>query len=283
MEHFVWEIDPIIVKWGPIQIRYYGICFAFVLLTGIAMLHRHMRRLGYPEEIYLSAFYYLTAFLLIGARLGHCLFYESGRYLSNPLEILYIWKGGLSSHGATIGLILGAIFYAKLKRIPILIMGDTISWGAALASTFVRVGNFFNHEIIGRATDLPWAVHFKYGWDQGKVARHPSQIYEAMIGTGVLIVLFIIDRKLGRRLPRGLLWGVFMTLYFPARFMVEYVKEYQTLQSSSALTMGQYLSIPAFLLGLFILFLAYGERGRITGELPPDGYKPKKAGKGRKR
>lgn len=273
MEHWVWDIDPTIVRFGPIQIRYYGLFFATVLLGGFYCWKQVMTRRGYPEEKIYSYFYWLTIMGIFGARVGHCLFYEPSRYLADPVQILYIWKGGLASHGGTIGLILGGILYSYLKRIPILVVLDGISWAAALAATMVRIGNFFNSEIVGRVSDVWWAVVFPRSMDGGRFARHPSQIYEATIGAVVFAILYLIDRKFKDRRPRGLMAGTFLVLYFPARFLVEYFKEYQTLRaSSSVLTMGQYLSIPFFLFGLILLYFAWKDRGRLSGETPPDVY-----------
>ena len=273
MEHFVWDVDPVIVRLGGLQIRYYGLLFAMVLLVGFHFLKRHLMDRQVPEDKIYPAFYWFTLFGVIGARVGHCLFYEPERYLSHPLEILYIWKGGLASHGGTIGLILAMIVYSRLYKLPFTIVSDMVSYTAAIAATFVRLGNFMNSEIVGRASDVPWAMHFPRFDDGGKFARHPSQLYEAAMGAAIFGVLYLIDRKFKTRAPRGLLIGTFLVLYFFGRFMVEFFKEYQTLNpESSSFTMGQYLSIPFFLLGWYFLFLAWKDRGRLTGEIPPDRY-----------
>jgi len=272
MEHFVWDIDPTIFRWGPIQVRYYGLFFASVLLGGFYFWNRTMARRGYPEEMLYSYFYWMTILGIVGARVGHCLFYEPHRYLSDPVQILYIWKGGLASHGGTIGLILGTVIYAYIKRIPWLVVIDNTAFAAAIAATMVRVGNFFNSEIVGRVTDVSWAVIFPRSFDGGRFARHPSQLYEAVIGAGVFLLIYYLDAKYKERRPRGLLAGAFLTVYFFWRFFVEYFKEYQTLASGSFLTMGQYLSIPFFVFGLGLLYMAWRDRGRLTGELPLDKY-----------
>lgn len=272
MEHFVWNIDPTIFKWGPIQVRYYGLFFATVLLGGFYFWNRTMMRRGYPEEMLYSYFYWMTILGIVGARIGHCLFYEPSRYLADPLEILYIWKGGLASHGGTIGLILGTVVYSYIKRIPWLVVIDNTAFTAAIAATMVRIGNFFNSEIVGRVTDVSWAVIFPRSFDGGRFPRHPSQLYEAAIGAFVFLLIYLIDAKFKERRPRGLLAGTFLTVYFLLRFLVENFKEYQALSQNSALTMGQYLSIPFFCFGLILLYMAYRDRGRLTGEVPPDIY-----------
>ena len=274
MEHFVWDVDPTILRLGPLQIRYYGLLFATGILIGFTLWRRSLERMNYPEDKIYSYFYYMTILGILGARFGHCLFYEPARYLANPIEMLYIWKGGLASHGGTIGLIIGSFVYAYAKRIPLLVVQDYTAWAAVTAATFVRIGNFFNSEIVGRVTDVPWAVHFPRAFDGGRFARHPSQLYEAAMGLFIFVVLLIMDTKMKNRRPRGLLIGTFLVLYFAGRFVVEFFKEYQTLSTSSALTMGQYLSIPFFLLGFVFLTIAWKDRGRLTGEIPPDVAQP---------
>ncbi len=270
MDHLVWDIDPTIIRWGPIQIRYYGILFALTILIGFHFIKSILLRMNYPEERIYPAFYWIALGGVLGARIGHCLFYEPLRYLHNPLEILYIWKGGLASHGGTAGILAGTILFAIRNRIPIRVVLDTTTFGSAVAATFVRLGNFFNSEIVGRPTDLPWAIHFPRSSVGGSLARHPSQLYEAALGAFIFVVMILIDRMLGNRRPRLLLTGTFLVIYFLGRFLIEFVKEYQALGTDSVLTMGQYLSIPWFFLGWVFLYFAWRERGRITGEIPPE-------------
>lgn len=258
----IWDIDPAILRIGPLQIRYYGLLFALVLLGGFHFWKRYMQDRPYPESSVYPYFYWMTLFGILGARIGHCLFYEPERYLASPLSILKIWEGGLASHGGTIGLILGTVVYSYAKKIPFLVVIDGTTWAAAVAATLVRIGNFFNSEIVGKVTDLPWAVHFmRYPGDRGEFARHPTQIYEALIGLSVFLVLFFVDKRLKTRAPRGLLTGLFCTLYFTARFLIEYLKEPQGgIFPEDALDMGQYLSIPFVLFGLTMLALAWKNR-----------------------
>lgn len=274
----VWDIDPALLRIGPIEIRYYGVLFAMVLLGGFYFWQRTMKRRGWPDDVLYDYFYWMSILGIFGARIGHCLFYETERYLANPVEILMIWKGGLASHGGTIGLIIGSIIYARIKKIPYLVVCDSTAWAAAIAATLVRIGNFFNSEIVGRVTDVPWAMAFPRSHFHDMLPRHPSQLYEALLGATIFVVLYLIDRKYKERRPRGLMVGVFLVLYFFGRFMVEFVKEYQTLDpATSPLTMGQYLSIPFFLAGFVYLYFAWKDRGRLTGEIPPDyapGYDP---------
>ena len=285
MTPFIWDVDPTLLHLGPLQIRYYGLFFACVMLFGFHFWKRTMLRLGYPEEKIYPYFYWMTFLGVLGARLGHCFFYEPNIFLRHPLEILMIWKGGLASHGGTLGLIIGTYVVHRVNRIPWLVVMDNTAFAAALAAFFVRVGNFFNSEILGRQTDAPWAFAFpRVERDGAIIARHPTQLYEAGIGLFVFSIIYLVDRRLGNRRPRGLLGGLFLVLYFPLRFFVEFFKTEQADPSILApkdfvdftgpWTMGQFLSFPFFMGGVFMLYLAWRERGRLTGAMPPDGYVP---------
>ncbi len=260
MEGFVWDIDPTIVVIGPLQIRYYGVLIACVMVIGYYLWQWQMRKAGYEEAVILTFPYYIAILGVIGARLGHCFFYHPAYYLSNPISIMKIWAGGLSSHGAAVGILTAIFLYSHIKKIPWHVVLDSNAFVAALIATFVRIGNFMNSEIAGRITHLPWCVHFLRYRDGGKYCRHPSQLYEASIGLAIFVGLILLERKLGKRRPPALLAGVFLVSYFFCRFVVEFVKEYQTLPSSSPLTMGQYLSIPFFLIGLYLLVYAWKRR-----------------------
>jgi prolipoprotein diacylglyceryl transferase len=175
-------------------------------------------------------------------------------YIEHPIQILYFWQGGLASHGATIGLVLALLLYARRHKLPLLELMDRFSPAAAIGAAGIRFGNFLNSEIVGRATDVPWAVKFMRYSDHGIKARHPSQLYEFAMGLFVLLVIILADRWAGReKRPRGLLVGLFLLLYFAGRFCVEFVKEYQAPEVETWLTMGQWLSIIPMLIGAALL------------------------------
>ena len=248
----IFDLDPVLVHLGPLQIRYYGVVFVLTLLAGFYFWHRQMRRGGYSKELTEGFFIWGALAVVIGARLGHCFFYEPAQYFNNIFSILFFWQGGLSSHGATIGLVTVLIVYARRRRLNVLEIMDRFTMSAAVGAAGIRLGNFLNSEIVGRACDLSWAVRFIHH-DNGVVARHPSQLYEFALGVAVLLILIMADRLAGgEKRPRGLLTGIFFTTYFAGRFMVEFVKEYQALENSF-LTMGQYLSIVPFLFGIALL------------------------------
>jgi phosphatidylglycerol:prolipoprotein diacylglycerol transferase len=271
MEGLTWDIDPTILVFGPFEVRYYGVIFACVLLIGYYFWRWQMRKAGFDEALIIIFPYYIVILGIIGARLGHCFFYEPAYFIANPVSIIKIWRGGLSSHGAVIGGLTAIFLYSYIKKIPWHFVLDSNAFVAALVATLVRIGNFLNSEIVGRVTDLPWCVHFVRFRDEGKYCRHPSQLYEAAFGLAILLGLILLDRKLGKRRPPGLLSGFFLVSYFSCRFLVEFVKEYQALPAGSPLTMGQYLSIPFFLSGVYLLFYAW--RHRFNGLQPP-GKKP---------
>ena len=260
MDGFVWDIDPAILVLGPLEIRYYGLLFACVVVIGYYLWQWQMRKAGYDEAVIIIFPYYIAILGIVGARLGHCLFYEPAYYLSNPTSIIKIWRGGLSSHGAVVGGLTAIFLYSHIKKIPWHIVLDSNAFVSALIATLVRIGNFMNSEIIGRITNLPWCVHFVRYLDGGKYCRHPSQLYEASFGLAILVGLVLLERKLGKKRPPALLIGVFLVSYFFCRFLVEFVKEYQILPSGSPLTMGQYLSIPFFLMGVYLLVYAWKHR-----------------------
>lgn len=285
----VYYLNPILLEiplpfedFGPIQLRYYGIIFAAMLYIGFLLWRKQMLRGGYSSELADRYLIWGVIAVLAGSRLGHCLFYEPSKYLSNPIEILYFWKGGLASHGATIGLVVAMLGFSIKYKLRFLEVLDRFSMSAAVGAAAVRLGNFFNSEIVGRVTDVPWAVkflrhdcyrlklhnacdilnmenpesHSKWSYIvQNVPARHPSQLYEFALGLFVLLSLYLADRFAGReKRPLGLLAGLFLTIYFLGRFFVEFVKEYQTdLQREEFLTMGQYLSIIPFAIGLALV------------------------------
>lgn len=270
----VWDVSPILFSIGPVTIRYYGLLFVFTILGGFHLWRWQMLRGGHGEERAEAFFWYGIVAVIVGARLGHVWFYEWDRFVADPLYVIYIWRGGLASHGATIGLIVALWLFARNYKTPLFEIFDRFSFSAAWGSFMVRIGNFFNSEIVGRPSDVPWCVKFPrsandYGLPLAEVpCRHPSQIYETLMGIGVLLVLLAVDKAQGERRRNGILGSLFMILYFVGRFCVEYVKEYQGLDPSKhPLTEGQYLSIPFILIGFAMLAYTFKMNQR---PIPPD-------------
>lgn len=276
---FVFDLDPTILDFAadlgiesfPFQLRYYGLIFAAMIYIGFVLWRRQLLRGGFAPLIADRFLIWAVVAVIAGSRLGHCLFYNPGHYLSNPLDILKFWQGGLASHGATVGLVLALFLFSRKYKFPFTEALDRFAMPTAVGAAAVRLGNFFNSEIVGRPTDLPWSVDFiRYDKMVGlpPTCRHPSQLYEFALGMLVLLALYLTDRIAGgEKRPLGLMGGVFFTAYFSGRFAVEFVKEYQTLEGSF-LTMGQYLSIVPFLFGVGLLI--YSRVRRLpTCELRP--------------
>ncbi len=245
-----WNLDPVLLDLGPLEIRYYGLFFALGLFFAYT-LARHMakqKKLSLDKLDTLVV--YLIAGLILGARFGHILFYSLDYYMANPEQILQIWNGGLSSHGAAIGVLLAyGLFLLQNKKIKFFDYADIIAIVTTIPVIFVRMGNFFNSEIVGRvAENLPWAVTFER---VDQLPRHPSQIYESLLGVLILAVLYPLWKKKHKSAKPGYFAGLFFILYFGTRFLVEFVKEYPL---HSGLTTGQWLSIPFVAIGLWILF-----------------------------
>jgi phosphatidylglycerol---prolipoprotein diacylglyceryl transferase len=261
MNGIMFDLDPVLVRLGLLQIRWYGAVFASTLLVAYWVWRWQMLRGGYSRAFADRFLVWGTIATLAGARLGHCLFYEPERFLDDPVSILFFWQGGLASHGAAIALILALVLFARRNRLAILELMDRFAMSAAVGSAGIRLGNFLNSEIVGRATSVPWAVRFIH-WDNGAIARHPSQLYEFSMGLLVLLILYLADRRAGKeRRPVGLMTGLFLTLYFAGRFTVEFFKEFQTPWGLDwGMTMGQLLSIIPFLAGIAVLGWVYWTR-----------------------
>ena len=254
------DIDPVALEIGRFQLRWYGLIFMLMFWAGFLFWRHYMLRAGYALETAVKFLPWFMGGLLVGARLGHVLFYEPARFFADPVQIVYFWKGGLASHGAVIGLLLGLFCYVRLQKMRYLDILDRSSPSFAIAAALVRLGNFFNSEIVGKETDLPWAVRFQR-YDGGEIARHPTQIYEFLLGIGALVLLIIIDRKAAKeQRPVGLMAGMGAVVYFGGRFFIEFTKESQGIDDGWSLTMGQCLCIPFFLIGL--AFLQYARKNR---------------------
>jgi len=285
----VWDVSPVFFKIGPLEIRYYALIFMAMMLCGFYAWRRQMLRGGHSEEkAERFALLGLTA-LVLGARLGHVLFYEPDIFLENPLRIFYLWEGGLASHGAAVCLIAALIYFARRGKILVVEVLDRFSISAAIGAISVRIGNFMNSEVVGRKTHVPWAVKFPRSiYDSGLPldqvpGRHPSQIYEALLGIGVLLILFAVDRKYREERPPGLLAGLFLLLYFSGRFVTEFFKEWEVLSpETSPLSMGQYLSIPFILLGGWLIYRTWQKNTPIPS-LRNAPASPGKKGKKRRR
>ena len=255
-----WNVSPEIVTIGPLVLRWYGLLFASSFIFGYKIVDTMFKREGKTEKDLNDLVWYMVLGTVIGARLGHCIFYNPEFYLTNPLEISKIYRGGLASHGAAVG-ILSAIylFVRNRSNITYLWMMDRIVIVVALAAFFIRTGNLFNSEIVGTPTNLPWGFVFLQSSSLSDVdkliPRHPAQVYEAIIYLAIFIGLYWLYKKKYKVLQDGFLFGIFMASVFGFRFIVEFVKENQTyFEDEMSLNMGQWLSIPLVLAGLYLMY-----------------------------
>ncbi len=265
----VWNFDPVafVIPWLHIPVRYYGIIFGLVLIGGFFLFRwQVLRGAGTEDEAY--GFILPGALgVVVGARLGHVLFYNFDHFLRDPMWAFRIWEGGLASHGAVLGLIVAVGYHSRRWRRPFWDTCDRFIFSAALGASLVRLANFLNSEIVGRITDGPFGVRFPR-FDQMPAeltpARFPSQLAEFGLGLTILGVLFWLDARLGReKRPRGALTAVFLILYFTGRFLVEFIKERHGDADDLFLSRGQMLSIPGLALGLWLLWtIVKRERGR---------------------
>ncbi|MDT3695767.1 MAG: prolipoprotein diacylglyceryl transferase [Ignavibacterium sp.] len=248
-----WNVSPEIIKLGPISLRWYGLLFASTFVFGFIILSRIFKNEKKPQSDLEQLSIYVILGTVIGARLGHCLFYDPVYYLSHPIEIIKVWEGGLASHGAAIGIITSIyLLTKKQKDKSMLWILDRLVIVVALGGALIRLGNLFNSEIIGKASNLPWAFIFIRVDD---IPRHPAQLYESIFYFISFFILYFVYSKTDKKTKQGYLFGLFFVLIFGFRFFVEFVKENQSpFEQNLFLNMGQLLSIPFVAAGLFFMF-----------------------------
>ena len=262
-------LDPVIFSIGPFSVRWYGLAYILGFIVCAFIMWRLAKRwkLRFDSDALLTIFLCVIVGIIVGARLGYCLVYGDGKYFADPLSILALNQGGMSFHGGLIGALIAGIVAAKLTGIPYLTLADMGAIAAPVGLFFGRCANFINGELWGAPTDLPWGVVF--GGAAGTMARHPSQLYEALLeGVVLFIVLFVLSRKMPPR-SRGTHLGVFLILYGVFRFAIEFVRQPDAqlgyLLGTDWLTMGQVLSVPLVIAGICVLAFA------ITHKLPQRG------------
>lgn len=278
LNYIHWNVSPEIFNLGPLSIRWYGLLFASGFLIGYYLGEKMLKSEGVPQKWIDSLFFYIIIATIIGARLGHVFFYGWDYYSQNPGEIIKIWHGGLASHGGALGIIIAMLLYSKnVTKRNVLWTIDRIVVPTALVAAFIRTGNLMNSEIYGVQTSLPWGFIFERNGET--VPKHPTQIYEALaylVSFGILMFLYWRTRS---KYKQGLLTGAFFIFIFAARFFIEFIKEDQeAFEAGMTLNMGQWLSIPFVLLGIFLVVRALKIPEKIykNPKEAPANYKQKK-------
>ena len=260
-----WNASPEIIHLGFLSIRWYGLLFAIAFWFGHYFTRKFFTFEKIPVEYVDPLLIYMVVGTIVGARLGHCLFYEPEIYLADPIRILKVWEGGLASHGAFVGIITGIfLFVRKYKVLSFLGVLDRIITPISLGCGLIRIGNLFNSEIIGRPATVPWAFVFER---VDQVPRHPTQLYEAIGYLSLFALLYFMYWKPQIRNRTGLLLGIFLVLSCSWRAFVEIFKENQVaFENHLALNMGQLLSLPIIAIGAFLIVRAY--RNPMVNESP---------------
>lgn len=265
LNSIVWSPNPQLFELdipgiGTLAPRWYGLLFALGFVFGYMVMYKVFKKEKITIRILDQLATYMIIATIIGARLGHVLFYEPRDYLSDPIQILMVWKGGLASHGAAIAIIVALLIFSRVNRKPFIWIFDRISIVVALAGFFIRMGNLMNSEIFGVETSLPWGFVFVNS-DPSLIAKHPTQIYEALAYLLIFIYLWRVYLVNNGKPRPGFLFAMFMILVFSFRFVVEFVKEPQVaFESTMALNMGQILSLPFILLGVLTLIFIYKKK-----------------------
>ncbi|MCZ7602199.1 MAG: prolipoprotein diacylglyceryl transferase [Melioribacteraceae bacterium] len=259
----IWDFNPNIISIGPLTVRWYGLLFALSFIIGYQIFVWIYKREGRSEKELSDLIWYMIIATVVGARLGHCLFYNPSFYFQNPFEIIAVWHGGLASHGAAVGILVAIYYYVKKRRdISYFWLMDRIVITVALAAFFIRLGNLFNSEIIGLPTDVAWAFVFTKIDD---IPRHPAQLYEAIAYLITFVFLFVLYKNNYKKLANGFIFGLFLLMIFGSRFFIEFLKEDQTyFEEGMFLNMGQLLSIPLIVAGIYFIYTRWPQKTSVN-------------------
>jgi len=269
-----WTADPAIFTIGSREIRWYALAFLLGFYIGYRIVQRMWKQENLDPSWLDPLLYYTVGGTIIGARLGHCLFYDPGYYLTHPVEILKVWEGGLASHGGVLGIIVAIWLFSKyVSHRSMLWTFDKLVVPTGLVAALIRLGNLMNHEIYGHATDAPWAFRFVenlHSWRQGaepvfSAPSHPTQIYEALCYLLIFALCMWLYFRRNAWKREGLIFGVFMICVFTARFFIEFLKNNQEdWEANIPLNMGQWLSIPFVIAGIYFVARALRRKPELT-------------------
>ena len=281
LSFITWNVDPELFTILGREIRWYGLFWVIGLIVAVYIVQRIFEREKLPEKWFDSLFVYMMLGIILGARLGHCLFYEPAYYLANPLEILKIWEGGLASHGGVAGIIIAVWLYSKnVTHKSMIWTFDRVIVPTGFTAAMIRLGNLMNHEIYGAPTSQPWGFRFIENigaWKAGmaepifSAPSHPTQIYEALVYFLVFAVTMYLFWKTDAKKKQGLLIGIAMIMIFLSRFFIEYIKEVQVaselqMRESTGLILGQWLSIPFVIWGIWLVWNALRKKNNDSDD-----------------
>ncbi|TWI68147.1 prolipoprotein diacylglyceryl transferase [Desulfobotulus alkaliphilus] len=254
----IWHADPILFSLGPLSVRWYGFFFACAFICGIIWMQYVFKKEGKNADALEPLLYRIMAGVIIGARLGHCLFYDPAYYLSNPLEIMKIWEGGLASHGGILGLFIALYLHArKNEETPFSFLSDHLVVAGCMGAAFIRLGNFFNSELVGIPVKSGFGIVFSR---VDMIPRHPVQLYESMAYATCSLLLFLAWKKGAGKIP----WRLTATALILAATARIFLEIFKTQQTAFALPvhMGQLLSLPFLACGI-LLFLYSRKKSRV--------------------
>jgi prolipoprotein diacylglyceryl transferase len=265
LNYINWNVDPEIFRIGSFAVRWYGLLFAASFVFGYIIMLRFFKKENIPVSVLDSLTTYMVIGTVVGARLGHCFFYEPAYYLAHPMHILMVWEGGLASHGAAVGIIITILIFARAKKLHFLWVMDRVVIVVALSGLFIRTGNLMNSEIFGHITSLPWAFRFLRADPPLNLdPRHPTQLYEGLSYLLIFLFLWGYYYKKDGKPSEGFIFGLFMILVFGMRFLIEFLKEPQEgFEKSMILNLGQLLSIPLIIAGAILVWLATKNSNKV--------------------
>jgi len=272
---FLWAPDPVAISLGSFNVYYYSLMFVIAFASGLYLMKFMYKKEGISLEYLDPLLMYMVVGTLVGARLGEVFFYNWDYFQNNLLEIILPvkiteegWKfvgfRGLASHGAVVGILSALYLYIKkYKYGSMLWLLDRVAITVAFGGVFIRIGNFFNSEIVGKYTGSSFGVVFKNNGET--LPRHPVQLYESLGYLIVFIILFLIYKNTQKRNQKGYLIGAFFSLLFSVRFIAEFVKESQGGfgENLGYLSTGQWLSIPLIIMGLVVMALSYKNKANV--------------------
>ena len=276
LSYIVWNPDLVAFRLGPFAIRWYGLMWLIGFVLGYFIVKRLYKEQKIKDELFDPLFIYCFFGILIGARLGHCIFYQpedfltswkgivemifpilignDGSWLGQTFGFYIIGYAGLASHGGTLGLMIALWLYVRKTKLGIWTVLDNIAIATGSMACCIRLGNLMNSEIIGKITDVPWAFIFER---VDAVPRHPGQLYEAIAYAILFIVMWVMHKKMPQKIGTGWYFGFCLTYIFTFRFFIEYTKEIQeAFEASLPIDMGQILSIPFIILGVYCMIRA---------------------------